>query len=191
MARPLIRVSRVLQQIFPGSFDAVPVDSLKVAVDRGNKYHDLAKQICLSVQFPEAHPFSESDFPEDAHIIQAVRGWLAKHGAVPLLIETRLVNLNLNFSGTPDLVCRFRNGWIVVVDFKFTAAIAEANRIQVVAYSKLVEQNFPVDRMMIVKIDPYHGEVTEEVVHKYGNGYWMTFLKGLQDVLNCVVPGEK
>jgi len=196
MATPIPRVSTVLAQLFPGSFDAVPFDVLQTAVERGNHIHEIAKLICLSMQFKEAYPFVEADFPEDSHIIRAIKGWLEKYDAMPLLVESRAVHETLQYAGTPDVLVktgpkaiRFANKK-VLVDWKATAQVLISNHIQLSAYWRLPDYR-EADHAIIVNINPLTGEITEYEVFKYGNGFFQLFCKGLQDVLNCEIPEGK
>lgn len=183
------RVSEVVGVCYPGQFDAVPYAVLKEAQERGTYYHNIAKELMLARQYPEAHPFDHDKYKDDYHIVAAVHIWAEKHGIQPIAVETSDVHPGLRYKGTPDLLAKATNktspyaGKVILPDFKFTAAIHPSNHMQVVAYSYLPAYK-KAKVLLLVQINPRTGEFKEHQVYRFGNGYWMDFCGALGKLLN-------
>jgi len=181
----MVRVSRVLSHIYPDAFSAVPFDLLKEAAARGSHYHEIAKQVMLSRQFPEAHPFELDDYRDDYHIVQSVQEWAEQYQVEPLMIEQTATHKSLKYCGTPDLLCRLmlKKREVILIDFKFTAAVQEMNHMQLVAYWHLPIFD-QADKAYICHIDPRTGAREMVQIFRHGNGHWQRFCQGYHELMH-------
>lgn len=184
-----VRVSRVLNHLYPDWFKGIGFDTLQAAARRGTYYHNIAKEYFLAKQFPDIHEFDEGQYADDYHIVESLKAWDAEKGVQPLMVEQTGSHQTLPYRGTPDLLCRITRGGsrfvgkIVLVDFKFTASVMEMNYVQVSAYWRMKEFRM-AERAIILNINPLTGRRKQEEIAYRGNGYFSAFCQGLDDVIN-------
>lgn len=70
-----------------------------------------------------------------APFLRHFQDWLAQSGAVILLTERQVWNLTLGYAGTFDMVVRFPNGTIWVIDLKTGKGTYTDHALQCIAYS--------------------------------------------------------
>jgi len=186
----MVRVSRVLSHIYPDTFSSVPFDLLNDAAARGSHYHEIAKQIMLSRQFPAAHPFNPDDYQDDYHIVGSLMEWAEQYQVEPRMVEQTAAHRSLRYCGTPDLLCRFScKQWKflhkkkILIDFKFTAAVQEMNHMQLVAYWHLPIFD-QADKAYICHIDPRTGAREMVQIFRHGNGHWQRFCQGYHELMH-------
>jgi len=124
------RVSDILSLLYPGSLDYVGQEDL----DRGSRLHESMKEWGLAVQAgKEPPPIYEECVP--------VANWLLEQQGMEIVAcEVQYTHLGLNFTGRPDLIIRW-NGWLWVVDYKFSESLSEQNKMQMEAYRQLIKAN--------------------------------------------------
>ena len=190
------RVSEVISFCYPGQFDAVPFSILQMACDRGTYYHNIAKEIMMSRQYPKIHKFKKKQYADDYHIVAGIQKWAEAHGIDPVAVEESAVHPVMRYRGTPDLLAMAMNprspyyGKLLLPDFKFTSSIFPSNEMQIVAYSNLPAYS-EAQVLLLVQINPYTGTYKEHRVYKFGNGHWMEFCNALAKILQGEVPPEK
>jgi len=138
----MIRVSDVLNVLFPGGLDYVQESDL----DRGTRLHFIMEVHCNNI----IHGY-EGDMPaswlggnEDPSRIEAVAAWMEQQGLIPLTVEQEYCDATIGYEGHPDCVgYRFqRNADVkrqdLTIDWKFAETITPGNLIQAEAYRRLV-----------------------------------------------------
>ena len=96
---------------------------------------DAAAELGLAVHDAAAAGKSlDQVTPEVASRLRQYKDWLAVSGAEILASEFQVWHLADGYAGTADLMCRFSNGDIYVVDIKTGAGLYAEHALQLVAY---------------------------------------------------------
>jgi hypothetical protein len=133
-----MRLPSVTEIIRPFSdFSHIPPDILEAACARGNAVHRLCALYSLSLWIDEVPP-------EYAGYFQSFQRWFDKYVLDVHLVETRVTDTALGFTGEPDLVVTIKGDvGRSLIDLKTPQVGSPSWRIQLAAYRHLVDQNVP------------------------------------------------
>lgn len=133
-----------LQSADPAAVQLVRHRLRKAATDE----RDAAAELGTSVHDAAATGKSLTDVPpEVAPRLRQYLDWLRKSGAEILASEFQCWNLGVGYAGTADLICRFPDGSIWVVDLKTGKGIYGEYALQLMAYlmAEFVGQDDDID----------------------------------------------
>lgn len=116
-------------------FSKIPPDTLQAAADRGTAVHDL----CLNFYAKGFFAFAPKPLEGYYHSFIA---WFDMMVAEPILIEQRLVDNDLMYSGQIDLLARSKDkGDLILIDLKTPLSKSKSWRLQLAAYARLCDIN--------------------------------------------------
>lgn len=73
--------------------------------------------------------------PETAAYLRQYKAWLDDSGAEVIAVEKQVFNLDIGYAGTFDLLVRFRNGDVYVIDIKTSSGTYVDHALQLVGYA--------------------------------------------------------
>lgn len=73
--------------------------------------------------------------PETAAYLRQYKSWLDDSGAEVIAVERQCFNLDIGYAGTFDLLVRFRNGDVYVIDIKTSSGTYVDHALQLVGYA--------------------------------------------------------
>ena len=142
-------IPSVTQVIGPWQdFSRIPPGVLLHASERGTIVHDACANIArgLFILPPE---------PEIAGYVDSFRAWFDLMVAEVLLVEERLVDMDLGFSGQLDLIVIAKNAECLLVDLKTPPGLKRAWRAQLAGYHRLaVIHGHAPDRVGSLRLSP-------------------------------------
>lgn len=143
----------VTQVIDPyNDFSRIPSGTLAAAADRGTRVHAYCAALARGLWVPA--------ISEDcAAYVASFRHWFENQVLEVVLVEERLVDEDLVFSGQIDLLVRLiEKGLLALVDLKTPIALLKAWRVQLSAYNRLCQRNgFTPDRVGSLRLSPDGG----------------------------------
>jgi hypothetical protein len=123
-------VTQVIQQVYRG-FDHIPPDVLAAACARGDEVHRLCALYAKGLWIDEVAP-------EYAGYFQSFQKWFDKYVVAVHLVEERLTDEGLRFTGEPDFIFTLRgDSGKSLVDLKTPQVGTRAWRLQLSAYRHL------------------------------------------------------
>ena len=125
---------------------------------------------------PDLSEYSPKEVELSDNAMVSFYNWLKRGKIEPFVIEEPIVSSEYRFGGTPDLYCLI-NGERVLVDFKTGKAIYDEHKIQLAAYSHLLETiGHPSPEARIVRIGRDEREDFEERIYTDLSLEWELFL---------------
>lgn len=109
---------------------------------------DRAAQKGTDIHRAAEHNVLPEDVPEEIRAkLRQYYSWLEDSGATILLKERQVFNLTLGYAGSFDLICRFPNGQVWIVDLKTGKGTYSDHVLQQVAYlmAEFVGQDDAID----------------------------------------------
>jgi hypothetical protein len=108
------------------------------AADIGTQVHDAAASgLRLDQVGPEVGP-----------MLRQYRSWIEDTGANPLAVEKQVFNLSVGYAGTFDMIARFPNGQLWMIDLKTGKGTYPDHALQLEAYARaeIVGEDDQIDR---------------------------------------------
>lgn len=151
----------------------------KTATDIGTLAHEWLED-CVKAQINKAS--YAAPLPTDekaANCVKSALDWMEKHKFTPIYSERKIFSLEYDYSGTLDWVawitgcgdpacCNFTGTKKALGDFKSSKAIYEEYIIQITAYLKAIEEEFPqeppVELRVILKLGKEDGLFESKVI---------------------------
>ena len=124
---------------------------------------------------PDVSEYSPDDVEKAKKPLEKYLQWEKEQELEPILIERLLVSEKFGFGGQIDLYAKL-NGKLFLVDFKTCKAIYPEHFHQLAAYKQLlVENGYPVDEAMILRIGRSEYEGFESKFGVKLNIHWGIF----------------
>ena len=145
----------------------------------------------LNDELPEVDEFTPEQVKSAQVCYQKYIDWESRNPIKPLLIETPLVSELYQYGGQIDLYA-VSNTTYLLVDFKTGKGLFPESTYQVSAYRQLLLENgFPVDKIVILRIGRDELEGVEEKIvsnHELDNGFQI-FTRCLE-IHNLIMKGR-
>jgi len=161
----------VTQIISPyANFSGIRPSVLEAAAERGTAVHEACAAIALGL-FPvmtdEIRPY-----------IDSFMQWFNLMVEDTLLVEERLVDTSLGYSGQIDLLCHTSEG-LILIDLKTPVAKAKGWRVQLAAYERLCLVNgYHPDKIGSLRLSR-EGKMARMDYYEGGPTDFKYFLEGL------------
>lgn len=138
---------------------------------------DAAARLGTAVHDAAAEGKALTDVPSDvAPRLRQYLAWLSSSGAEILASEFQCWNLTAGYAGTADLLCRFPDGSIWVVDLKTGKGIYSEHALQLMGYlmAEFVGQDDGIDE---AKTELLHQATGMAVLHLSATGWEFVSLR--------------
>lgn len=166
------RVTTILKRY--NDYGNVPPLILEKAAARGSAVHALCEGIAKGEWITESMVE-----PKWSGYVQSFREWHESQVESYAVIEKRLFDRDLNFSGQVDLVINSSQGMTYLCDLKTTAKSHKTHAIQLAAYEHLLAiHGIEVEASMIVYLQK-NGSFPEIQLYEDLTNEWNVFLSAL------------
>jgi hypothetical protein len=127
-------------------FDNVPEDRLIQGQIRGNVAHATLACYAKGLWYPPVPSIYQG-------YVDSGKNWLDKYVIEILLVEETLVDEDMGFHGTPDLIVRMTDGILTLPDWKTPKAKSKMWQARMAAYRHLARHNgYLVEKVGTVRL---------------------------------------
>lgn len=145
-------------------FSHVPPDRLLLASERGTRVHAACEAYALGIWSP-----IDSIEEDIRYYVWSFRRWFDTQVAEVLLVEARLTDDRLGYTGQIDLAVVLRTAEVVIVDLKTPVTKSKSWRLQMAGYLNLYPRASKAGSLRlnpegkVPKMDWYDGSAAQDL----------------------------